>query len=510
MDNMSTNNAKIGSLISQIRQQRGLTQAEFAKRLGTSQSAVNRMEQGKQNLSLETIGRISDALGRNIVNINTSSSIGFVINGGRELSGTVSMKSSKNGAVALLAGSLLNKGTTILEQVPKIEEVYRLIEVLESIGVSIKWFNDNDLEIKPPAKLQLDKIDVDAAKKTRSIIMFIGSIMHLEKGFNLPYAGGCHLGKRTIAAHEYALEQFGVNIETVTGKYIVSVKKTLPKEVVMYETGDTATNNALFAAAYSEGPTVIRMAASNYMVQDVCLFLQKLGVKVEGIGTSTVTVHGLANPVNKRVKYRVTEDPLEAMLFITASIVTNSEVTLQRCPIDFLLRELLVLEKMGVSFKKSEPYTAHNGFTRLVDITVLKHGQLVAPPEKIHPMPYPGINIDHLPFFVPIAAIAKGETLIHDWVFEDRALYYTELNKLGANVRLLDPHRVTVDGPTAFKSAEVICPPALRPATIIMLSMLAAPGQSVLRNIYSINRGYEALATRLSELGADIKTLHDL
>jgi UDP-N-acetylglucosamine 1-carboxyvinyltransferase len=510
MHNMSTNNTKIGSLISQIRQQRGLTQAEFAKRLGTSQSAINRIEQGKQNLSLETISRISDALGRNIVNINTSSSIGFVINGGRELSGTVSMKSSKNGAVALLAGCLLNKGTTILEQVPKIEEVYRLIEVLESIGVKIKWINDSDLEIKPPIKLQLDKIDVDAAKRTRSIIMFIGSIMHLESEFSLPYAGGCHLGKRTIAAHEYALEQFGVQIETVTGEYKVSVKKTLPKEVVMYETGDTATNNALFAAAYSEGPTTIRMAASNYMVQDVCLFLQKLGIKIEGIGSPTLIVHGLREPVNKRIKYRITEDPLEAMLFITAAIVTNSEVTLQRTPIDFLLRELLVLEKMGMKFTRSEPYPAYNGFTRLVDITVHKHGQLIAPPEKIHPMPYPGINIDHLPFFVPIAAIAKGETLIHDWVFEDRALYYTELNKLGANVRLLDPHRVTVDGPTNFKAAEVICPPALRPATIILLSMLAAPGQSVLRNIYSINRGYEALATRLSELGADIKTLHDL
>ena len=320
---MSTNNTKIGSLISQIRQQRGLTQAEFAKRIGTSQSAINRIEQGNQNLSLETIGRISDALGRNIVNINTSSSLSFVVNGGRELSGTISMKSSKNGAVALLAGSLLNKGTTILEQVPKIEEVSRLIEVLESIGVKIKWVNGTDLEIKPPNKLQLDKIDKKSAERTRSIIMFIGSIMHLEKDFSLPYAGGCHLGKRTIAAHEYALEQFGAKIKTVSGKYIVSVKKTSPKEVVMYETSDTATNNALFAAAYTKGITIIRFASSNYMVQDVCLYLRKLGIKIDGIGTPTITVHGHNSVVNKRVKYRVTEDPLEAMLFITAAIVTN-------------------------------------------------------------------------------------------------------------------------------------------------------------------------------------------
>lgn len=146
---MNTNNAKIGQLISQIRQQRGLTQVEFAKRLGTSQSAVNRIEQGKQNLSLETIGRISDALGRTIVNINTGS-LGFEVTGGKELSGEVTMNSSKNAAVALLAASLLNQGVTILEQVPRIEEVSRLLEVLESIGVKLKWINATDLEIRLP------------------------------------------------------------------------------------------------------------------------------------------------------------------------------------------------------------------------------------------------------------------------------------------------------------------------------------------------------------------------
>lgn len=506
---MSTTNVKIGHLISQIRQERGLTQAEFAKRLGTSQSAVNRMEQGKQNLSLETISRVSTALGRDIVSINKKA-LGFEIIGGHKLHGEITMRPSKNAAVALLAGSLLNQGTTILEDVPKIEEVNRLIEVLESIGVGIRWIDGTDLEIKPPVKLNLENINVESAIKTRSIIMFIGAIMHLEAEFSLPYAGGCHLGKRSIAAHQYALEQFGVNIETVTGKYLISVDKTLPEEVVMYETGDTATNNVLFAAAFSKGKTVIRTASSNYMVQDVCLFLQKLGIKIEGIGSSTLTVYGIDGPVNKRVKYRHSEDPLEAMLFISAAVVTNSEITLLRCPIDFLGRELLTLEKMGCTFSKSKPYVSYNGYTRLVDITVHHHTKLVAPPDKIHPLPYPGINIDHLPFFVPIAAIAEGETLIHDWVFEDRALYYTELNKLNANVRLLDPHRVTVDGPTRFKPAEVICPPALRPATIILIAMLAASGTSKLRNIYSINRGYEDLATRLQSLGAHITPLKEL
>ena len=505
---MSTNNQKIGHLISQIRQERGLTQAEFAKRLGTSQSAINRIEQGNQNLSLETISRVSAALGRDIVTINPRS-LGFEIIGGKELHGEITMKTSKNASVALLAAALLNKGTTYLEQVPRIEEVSRLIEVLESIGVQVKWVKGSDLEIKPPAHLKLENINVESAKKTRSIIMFMGALMHYYKEFSLPYAGGCHLGKRTIAAHQFALEQFGLTIETVTGEYRVTVKKQQPGSVTMYEMGDTATENVLLAAAMTEGKTVIRFASSNYMVQDVCLFLQKLGVKIEGIGTSTLTVHGVSS-VDKRVKYTPAEDPLEAMLFITVAALTNSSIVLRRCPIDFLELELLKLQKMGLTFTLSDVYLAKNGHTRLVDITTHHHGELTALEDKIHALPYPGINMDNLPFFAPIAALARGETLIHDWSYEDRALYFTELNKLNAKVRLLDPHRVMIDGPTKFKPAEVICPPALRPATIILAAMLAAPGRSVLRNVYSINRGYESLAERLRELGAEINTLHDL
>jgi UDP-N-acetylglucosamine 1-carboxyvinyltransferase len=505
---MSTNNQKIGQLIYQIRQERGLTQAEFAKRLSTSQSAVNRIEQGKQNLSLETITRVSTALGRNIVTLN-SGSIGFEIIGGNELKGEITMKTSKNASVALLAAALLNKGTTYLEQVPRIEEVFRLIEVLQSIGVQVRWVKSSDLEIKPPAQLKLDQINIASAKKTRSIIMFIGAIMHRNSKFALPYAGGCHLGKRTIAAHRFALEKFGLDIETLSNEYRVRVDKKVPGSITMYEMGDTATENVLFAAALTEGKTTVRFASSNYMVQDVCLFLKKMGVHIEGIGTSTLIVHGIKE-INKRVKYSPAEDPLEAMLFITVATLTNSSIKLKRCPIDFLELELLKLQKMGLTFDISEVYAAKNGFTRLVDITTNKHGALKSLEDKIHPLPYPGINIDNLPFFVPIAAIANGETLIHDWVFEDRALYFTELNKLGAQVRLLDPHRVMVVGPTKFKPAEVICPPALRPATIILAAMLAAPGRSILRNVYSINRGYESLAERLRELGAQINTLQDL
>ncbi|HNJ79415.1 MAG TPA: UDP-N-acetylglucosamine 1-carboxyvinyltransferase, partial [Marmoricola sp.] len=156
----------------------------------------------------------------------------------------------------------------------------------------------------------------------------------------------------------------------------------------------------------------------------------------------------------------------------------------------------------------SEEYPAANGHTRLVDLTTLP-STLHSPIDKIHPMPFPGINIDNLPFFAAIAATATGQTLLHDWVYENRALYLTELNKLGGHVTLMDPHRVMVEGPTRWSGAEVVCPPALRPAVVILLTMLAAKGTSVLRSVYVINRGYEDLARRLNELGADIAPFQD-
>src|SRR3954470_17851909 len=173
---MSDSNVKIGQLIAQIRQEKGLTQAEFARRLNTSQSAVNRMEHGRQNLSLETLGRISDVLHKPLISLNRGG-INLHIEGGQELKGEITLKTSKNATVALLCASLLNKGTTRLKNVARIEEVNRLIEVLTSIGVQVKWLANNDLEIKPPAKLDLANMNRPAARKTRSVLMFIGPLM---------------------------------------------------------------------------------------------------------------------------------------------------------------------------------------------------------------------------------------------------------------------------------------------------------------------------------------------
>ncbi len=499
-----TEQQKIGLFIKELRERKLMTQDEFAKALETSQSAVARMEKGEQNFSTEILGKISEVLNQQIVSL-ANSSIDFQITGGKKLHGSINTNFSKNGAVGLLCASLLNRGKTTLHGIARIEEVYRVIEILESIGVSVKWIDNNSVLIIPPTKFSLEKINIESAIKTRSVIMLIGPLIHLLPSFSIPHASGCKLGKRTISAHTYALEDLGVKIKTTNTEYKIESKKLRGANIVMYEAGDTACENILTAVSKINGTSTIRFASANYMVQEICFFLEKLGVKIEGIGTSTLIVHGIKD-INTDIEYTNSEDPIESMMFISAAIATDSELKILRCPIDFLSLELEKLKRMGLKYKITKQYKSYNKRTNLVDLHIFS-SKLKALEDKIHATPYPGINMDNLPFFVPIAIKAKGQTMIHDWVYENRAIYFTELNRLGASVTLADPHRVYIQGGTPLKAAQVVCPPALRPSMIILIGMLGSNGTSILRNVYMINRGYEEIAERLNSIGADIKIL---
>jgi UDP-N-acetylglucosamine 1-carboxyvinyltransferase len=430
------------------------------------------------------------------------SEMNFRVEGGHALSGSILTNRSKNGAVALLAASLLNRGTTTLEKVPQIEEVNRLVEVLESIGVRVER-EDHTIRLTPPETISLDTMNRAAAVKTRSILMFIGPLLHQFKSFSIPQSGGCNFGTRTVRPHLWALERFGVSIEALTDSFEIAHDDLTPATIIMTESSDTATINALLAAARIPGTSVIKYASANYQVQEVCGFLTALGVTVEGVGTTTLTITGVSD-IAMDVSYTIAEDPTDAMFFLAAGIVTKSSLTIEKAPIEFLELELAVLEKMGLIFTLTDAGVSENGITKLADIHI-EPSTLIAFSEKIHARPYPGLNIDNLPFFAVIATQAEGKTLIHDWTFEKRAIYYTELDRLGAETVLFDPHRIQIDGPRHLRGAELVCPPALRPATILLIGMLAADGVSMLRNVYSINRGYEDLVTRLKSIGATIE-----
>ncbi len=431
----------------------------------------------------------------------------YRVQGGKTLSGTVQTNISKNAAVALLCASLLNKGETILKRMPRIEEVKRLIEVMESIGVKIVWDASGDMRISPPETINIQNINHEAASRTRSIAMFIAPLAHLMKSFDLPAPKGCNLGKRSLGAHIDALAQLGIEVSgnEEAHTYHVEVRDVKAAEVIMFEASDTGTENVLMAAAKVPGVTTIKFASANYMVQDLCVFLQHCGVKIDGIGTATLVVHGLTE-INGEIHGHPSEDPIESMFFIALAATMKSELTITRCPIDFLELEMYTLGQMGLKYKFGERSAAENDQTVLRDITVYP-SELVAAREKVAPRPYPGINMDNLPFFVPVATQAKGNTLIHDWVYDGRAHYYLEMNHLGANIELLDQHRAVVKGPTKLHAAHIEAPPALRPATLILIGMLAAEGESMLYNVYPINRGYENLHERLRALGADIEAV---
>ncbi|MDN5569721.1 MAG: UDP-N-acetylglucosamine 1-carboxyvinyltransferase [Propionibacteriaceae bacterium] len=501
--------ASVGRLIRDARLQRGLSPEQVADALDVDTVVIRDIEHGARELDMAGIARLAETL-QDPALAPVGRTMHLRVKGPTKLSGSIDVRSSKNAAVALLCASLLNKGRTVLEGIARIEEVNRILEVLESIGVQVTWSADrSELELIRPEVLDLAAMDVDAARRTRSVIMFLGPLLHMQPEFELPYAGGCNLGTRTVTPHLQALQYFGLDVKATDGWYHAAVRETHDgvRHITLTERGDTVTENVLMAAALYPGETIIRNASPNYMVQDVCFFLESLGVTIDGIGSTTLKVRGVRR-IEADVRVAPSEDPIEAMSLITAAVVTKSEVTIRRSPIEFLEIELAILADMGLRYDLSEEYAAANGRTRLVDITV-HPSDLHAAQDKIHPMPFPGLNIDNLPFFAVIAAEAEGRTLIHDWVYENRAIHLLDLNKLGANTQLLDPHRLVVHGPTRWRSQELVCPPALRPAVCLLLASLAARGVTVLRDVYVINRGYEDLANRLNKLGADVQVFFD-
>ena len=426
----------------------------------------------------------------------------FHINGGKPLKGSISVSPAKNSSVAILCASVLVRQKTTLNNMPQIQEVDRIIELIESIGVKVTRKDERTVVIDSTGPLDLQHIDKEACKKTRSSLMLLGALAPHVSSYHIYKTGGCKLGERTVRPHMYALEQLGVTAVSKTTHYEVTNKKLVGTDIVMYESGDTPTENAIMAAAMAKGTTTIQFASSNYMVQDLCHFLVNAGAKIEGIGTTTLTITGVKS--FKKSSYAIMPDPIVAMTWLSLGITTKSTLTVKDVPLDFLALEMKKMEVMGQTFiiknkRKNEAQT----FT-LADVTV-KPSTLIALPDKIYGRPFPGLNIDSLPLFIPILTQAKGRTLVHDWVYENRAIYYMEFQKLGAKPFLVDAHRVFIEGKTPLKGTDLTCLPALRPAVAILIAMIAAKGSSTLRNCYMIERGYENLVESLQAIGVDIK-----
>ena len=489
------------------------TQQQLADQLNTSQSAVNRIEKGHQNLTLEMLARIGAALDSEIVSLGAGPTH-LRVTGPTTLSGTIAVKTSKNAGVALLCASLLNKGRTTLRKVARIEEVNRLLEVLEQHRGARPAGSTPTTTSRSSRRPQLDlgqhrrgmPRGVLARSSCSSARCCTG-----EDVFELPYAGGCNLGTRTVEPHLSALRPFGLEVKATEGSYHATVDQRAiepGRPIVLTERGDTVTENALMAAALHPGTTIIRNASSNYMVQDLCFFLQQLGVDVEGIGTTTLTVTGRTE-IDVDVDYAPSEDPIEAMSLLAAAIVTNSSITIKRVPIEFLEIELALLEEMGFNYhapRSTSPRTATPGWSTSTRSVRASGAPRQDPPDAV-PRPQhrqPAVlRGDRGRRRGPDAAARLG-------LREPRDLPHRahQARRPGQAAR---PAPGAGGGPDALvreprSSARRRCG---RP-WCILLAMLASKGTSVLRSTYVIHRGYEDLAERLNELGANIETFRDI
>lgn len=427
----------------------------------------------------------------------------YRIEGGTKLHGSVEATSGKNSPVALILATLLIKGKSSFANMSHVDEVIKLVRLLETIGVKAEWKSETELELDTTGPLHMEKIDKKLCCAMRISLLFFGALAAREKNYRVYKSGGCKLGARSIKPHSLALEQFGVNVVSKSEYYEVHNAPLKSAYVVMYESGDTTTENAVMAAVLAPGKTTLKMASANYQIQDLCHFLLKAGAKIKGVGTTTLEIEGVKTlkPVKK---YEIIPDPVDAMAWIALAVTTKSALTVKNCSLEFLELELEKLRVMGQKFKLTNVRLQGTGKFRVADI-VLEPSNLTALTDKIYGRPFPGLNIDALPFFVPIATQAKGQTLVHDWAYENRALYSLEFQKFGANVILMDPHRLLVQGPSKLVGNESVCPPAIRPGMAILIAMIAASGKSILRNVGPIERAYDNLMERLQNLGVKIE-----
>jgi len=413
----------------------------------------------------------------------------FEITGGKRLAGTIRVSGSKNAATPILAATLLTSESTLLHNIPRIEDVFRMLEILGSMGVKVTWEAEHSVRITP-GDFDVTKLDQKLVKKLRSSILLLGSLSAKQGSFLLSHPGGCVIGARPVDTHMDALMKLGAKIETTDEGYKIDARHCQAHKVVLRESSVTATENVLMLAASMEGTTLIKLAAAEPHVADLCQFLITLGATIEGVGTTTLRVTGSKNLHGS--EYTIIPDANEAATFLILGAATKSPITVENAREEHLDAVLEKLKEFGVGFTTTE-----NG------ITVIPSEKLKAV-TKVDTRVYPGIPTDVQAPFGVLATQAEGETLIHDPLFEGRFNYVQELEKMGAHAKVLNPHQVVVNGPTQLRGTRIKSYD-LRAGAALIIAALTSEKTTVIEEIYQVDRGYERIEERLQQIGADIK-----
>src|SRR3989338_7777629 len=413
----------------------------------------------------------------------------FVIQGGKKLSGEIRVAGSKNAMFPLFAASLLTDQECQFTNVPEIKDTEVMVELLRDLGAEVA-VSAHAVSIKA-AVLSKSELDADLAAKLRGSIVLLGALLARTGKARIAFPGGDPIGKRPVDSHLAAFKALGAEVST-NGYIDLTAPKLVGSKIIMEESSVTATENLILAAARAEGTTIIKLAATEPHVQQLCEFLNKMGGKISGIGTTTIIIEGVDKLSGAAIE--IIPDSNEAASFITMAAATKSDIKVSHLNPDFLDDFLLTLRKMKISMEVGPDY-----------VHVLTPTEEYAGP-KIQCGLYPKLASDDIPPLAVLATQASGESLVYEWLYENRLGYIEPLKQMGAKAEILDPHRVKIIGPRALH-AQRANSYDIRMGMTLVIAGLVAGGSSEIGDIHHVDRGYEHLEERLQKIGADIKRI---
>lgn len=410
----------------------------------------------------------------------------FIIEGGVPLKGEIEVMGMKNAATPILAATLLTSQPCLIKNVPEISDVGVMIEILKSLGSEIENLDEHTLRISNK-NVSLHQLDRVAIKKMRSSILFMGPLLARFGQVEIPEPGGCIIGNRPIDIHLYLLEELGAKIERQNEFYGMKARQLKGANIIA-EFSVGATENALMASVLARGRTIIKLAAAEPHVQDLCLFLNNMGAKIKGIGTHTLVIDGVEKL--NGTEHTIIPDQIEVGTFAVMAAINRGEVLIKNIIAEHLDIILFKLKKIGINFNLQEN-----------SLRVYHSANLNA--FNLYVRPYPGFPTDLQAIFGVLATQCRGTSLIQDPIFEGRMGYVQELIKMGANAIVADPHRVVISGPTPLYGQEIKSFD-LRAGVTLILAGLIAQGQTIINQAEIVDRGYERIEERLGGLGAKI------
>ena len=417
----------------------------------------------------------------------------FIVRGGKKLKGEIEVRGAKNSALKILPATLLFSNPVRIKNVPYIEDIFRMIDLLKELGIEVRESGEHSFTVNAK-RVTGGNLKKDIAERFRGSIVLAGPLLARSKKIFFPHPGGCVIGKRPIDLFLEGWKKMGATVRERSEGYEVRASRLSGADYTFRNISVTGTETLMMTAVLARGKTILRNAALEPEIPSLAEFLNKSGAQIKGAGTSTIEVGGTGEKLLERKSvFEVFPDRIGAGVFLIIGAATGSQVRVTKCNPEHLTALVVLLESMGASVKKGKNW-----------VSVSRPKILTA--RDIKTREYPGFVTDLQAPFTVLATQAKGESMIFETVFDGRLNYIEDLNRMGASITLLDPHRILVHGPTLLRGREIESPD-LRAGLAFIIAALIAKGESRIKNIYQIDRGYEKIEERLQKLGADIKRI---